>query len=142
MIELKTGGQYIAEIRSKKFNQKHTDHIMRVLNDIGTEIKRELEDVTSVSNRSGRTYYYRGVKYQASAPGEPPAKRSGRLNESFGLITNIKQMTIYNSAKSDKGFPYPLALDTGTSRMAPRPYFLKTIESFHGVIAQELQDLR
>lgn len=78
--------------------------------------------------RSGRTYRvpYTKSTYTASAPGEPPAVRTGTLRHSWGICTvgdGNGQFTIgiYTDV------PYASLLEQGTSRMAPRPFRSRVI---------------
>lgn len=128
------------DIMTGKVNLLHANNIRRALADHGPEVTKALERVTSTGPRTGRMYTYRGRKYRASAPGEPPAKRSGRLSKGFVSKARTFELVIGNTA-FEKGFPYPLALETGTSKMDPRPYFEKTIKSLHYRLQEDLQNL-
>lgn len=69
--------------------------------------------------KTGRMYRRPGGGlYQASAPGEPPAIRSGELLRSIGQPTfpapNIGQMRI--------GAPYAGKLERGSVKVAARPF--------------------
>lgn len=76
--------------------------------------------------RSGRVYKkpHSRATYTASAPGEPPARRSGalRLNwhgevKSGSSTVGTKIIAALESEQRYAGY-----LENGTSRMAPRPY--------------------
>jgi len=73
-------------------------------------------------SRSGRIYRVPGTRahYQASAPGEPPAVRTGNLRGSWSPIT-ITSNDTYRS-RIESHCAYADALDTGSSRVAARPY--------------------
>jgi len=62
--------------------------------------------------RSGRVYRLGGRPHRASAPGEPPADRSGRLMRSLVVVADRLASTA----------PYARYLEHGTARMAPRPF--------------------
>lgn len=78
--------------------------------------------------RSGRIYrkpYTRKATYRASAPGEPPARRTGNLrmhwngqvksnNSSNGGVTVVAEL--------ESQEPYAGCLENGTSKMEARPY--------------------
>lgn len=67
--------------------------------------------------RTGRVYTFRGRKHQASAPGEVPANRTGRLANSVGyLVSGHDDMQVGEEAE------YAGFLEHGTRNMAPRPH--------------------
>ncbi len=76
--------------------------------------------------RSGRVYKrpFSSSKYTASAPGEPPAVRSGDLRRSWRQKTASestgKGLTVKPAITTD--VKYAPWLDEGTDRMAPRPF--------------------
>lgn len=76
------------------------------------ELKAELSRAGT-----GRIYKRGGVTHQASRPGEPPAPDTGRLRAS---VTN--EQLPDGSVQVKVTAPYAVALEFGTSRMAPRPY--------------------
>lgn len=79
--------------------------------------------------RSGRRYRVPGTKrhYTASAPGEPPAVRTGHFRLSWQPTARVVYGSyisrIESDLRTDNG-QYTLGeiLEDGTSRMAPRPY--------------------
>lgn len=68
--------------------------------------------------------------YTASAPGEPPAMRTGTFRASWqpkqevtgGADSVSVRSYIESNAKTPKGHHLGTILENGTSRMAPRPY--------------------
>jgi hypothetical protein len=79
--------------------------------------------------RSGRRYLVPGTKryYQASAPGEPPAVRTGifRLSwqPSAHVVFGSYISRIESDVRTDNGqHNLGQILEEGTRRMAPRPY--------------------
>ena len=121
--------------KSRKFTEnlkfeevKHKNNILIGLNVHGQYVCEKLQNKIESGERHGRVYSYKGTKYTASAPGEPPANRSGKLAKSFGHTQTTKELVIFNTAFSDTGYPYPWGLERGTSKMPdPRPYFVSTI---------------
>jgi hypothetical protein len=80
-------------------------------------------------SRSGRIYRVPGTQkeYQASAPGEAPASRTGTLRTGYRFrIVNSK-----GTYTGEVGSPedYALWLEIGTSKMAPRPHLIPAFES-------------
>lgn len=77
--------------------------------------------VGSLKSRGGRLYIRRGGRaHRASAPGDWPARDTGRLLGTLKARVTLQQVEIGTSATSDRGFPYSLALRTGTRKMARR----------------------
>lgn len=77
--------------------------------------------------RSGRVYrkYPYKTTYTASAPGEPPARRTGNLRMHWnGQVKTGKSSGggIEVTAELESGEKYAAALEKGTSKMAPRPF--------------------
>lgn len=106
-----------------------------------SSIKRQLEQRTyRTSNelrnaallvlrgqRNGRTYRVPGTKryYTASAPGEPPAVRTGAFRLSWQPKARISGNLYVSSIESNqKAGKYVLGelLEGGTPKMAPRPH--------------------
>ena len=79
--------------------------------------------------RSGAQYKksFKSTRYTASAPGEPPAVRTGKLRNSFrgiaasGSTFDILSVTV--GIETDAN--YARYLDEGTRKMAARPYVEK-----------------
>ncbi len=139
-FELIKGRQYLQGIISGKIADEHREHIKRIFENYGQMITKEMETLVSTGSRSGRTYYYKGIPYVASASGEPPAKRSGLLAESFGYSASYFELRIWNNAKTYDGKPYPLFIEEGTRNMNLRPYFLIIIAKYEGQIKESLSE--
>ena len=84
--------------------------------------------------RSGRIYRVPGTKrsYQASAPGEPPAVRTGIFRLSWqpksyvGFGSYISRIETNYAVQN--GHTLGDSLENGTSRMAPRPHHDRILE--------------
>lgn len=76
----------------------------------------------------GRTYRKSPfkTKYTASAPGSPPAERSGTLKKSFRPVVEGGRSNVTSAIVSSTF--YSNWLQTGTRKMAPRPYREPIIE--------------
>jgi hypothetical protein len=73
--------------------------LRNALNEIGSEGVRETVRLIKTGQRTGRVYRFRGRDHVASAPGEAPANRSGRLANSTGYKTkNHQEMTLGQEA--------------------------------------------
>lgn len=72
--------------------------------------------------KTGRIYKFEGRDHQASAPGQPPADRSGDLRKTAGF-------RVYGWEKAEFGdrMPYGVFLEDGTRRMRPRPHIVRTV---------------
>lgn len=82
-------------------------------------------------SRGGRTYRVpsTGSVYRASAPGEPPAVRTGAFRLSWGTHVHVEKggshfraVASIESGERAGGYLLGELLENGTSRMAPRPY--------------------
>lgn len=105
----------------KKVNREAASRGVRAVNAI-----RNAELEVLRGKRSGRVYRKPHTKshYTASAPGEPPARRTGnlRLNwngtvESSGTGSGLRVTAVLESQER-----YSTYLENGTRRMAPRPF--------------------
>ena len=109
--------------------QKNVSQAARVLQ---SEVRRKLS-----GQRTGRTYPVPDTQqtYTASAPGEPPARRTGELARSY---QTHEPMTGTPEAYVGTDSPYALPLEKGTRHMAPRPHFLRTLHEQMGRIKRIL----
>lgn len=105
----------------KKVNREAASRGTRAVNAI-----RNAELEVLRGKRSGRVYRKPHTKshYTASAPGEPPARRTGnlRLNwngtvESSNTGSGLRVTAVLESQER-----YSTYLENGTRRMAPRPF--------------------
>ncbi|MCD8195891.1 MAG: HK97 gp10 family phage protein [Lachnospiraceae bacterium] len=74
--------------------------------------------------RSGKRYKKPGSssRYTASAPGEPPAVRTGTLRRSWGLIAKGDSKKGSYTAGIYTDVKYANYLEEGTGKMSARPY--------------------
>ncbi|MCD8308894.1 MAG: HK97 gp10 family phage protein [Clostridia bacterium] len=93
--------------------------------------------------RSGRVYKKPGVSthYTASAPGEPPAVRTGMLRMSWGIKAEGDGKGNYTAAIYTDT-KYAEMLETGTSRMSARPYKEKIVEKARPQVVQIFSQLK
>lgn len=90
-----------------------------------TNALRQVTVETLSHQGSGRTYHVLGRTYTASAPGEPPAVRTGRFRSSWTPSSRILENSCVSRVESDlsvNGYVLGALLENGTSRMAARPY--------------------
>lgn len=115
----------------------------RVVENVGRQaVSRGTRAVNAIRNaeldilkgsRGGRVYKkpHSSATYTASAPGEPPARRSGALRLNWhGAVEGgssggggVQITATLESEQSYSGY-----LENGTSKMAPRPYKDRIIE--------------
>lgn len=142
-VKVKYAGRYqSAEFHKTIFvkeSKKHSDHIRRVLQTHGKEVKAELVKVISESVGNGT--HYANLPNRSSSPGNAPVSQSGALEKSFYYKTSPLFLKIGNTA-NNQGAQYPTFLELGTKKMRPRPYFQCTIESLHYRLEKDLQDFR
>jgi len=74
----------------------------------------------------------------ASAPGDPPARDTGRLMESVKVVSldeqNLTALVGPDPAAFQDRDYYPLRLEFGTRAMAPRPFMRPALERFKQAI--------
>lgn len=94
--------------------------------------------------RSGRRYKKPGTKtyYTASAPGEPPAVRTGMLRMSWGMKAEGDGKGAY-TAGIYTDVPYAKPLNDGTpgGKIKPRPYEKKIIAEAKPKVVQIFSEL-
>jgi hypothetical protein len=78
---------------------------------------------------------YPGLPNRSSASGEPPAPQSRRLQESIAVLSRATQAepvsTVGPRPEAFSGLaPYPVYLEFGTRRMAPRPSARQAVNAF------------
>lgn len=87
--------------------------------------------------RSGRMYRVpnTGKKYRASAPGEPPAVRTGAFRLSWGTHVHVEKKGVHFRAVSSieskeraGGKLLGEMLENGTVKIQPRPYKKKVVD--------------
>lgn len=82
------------------------------------------------NGKSRRKYPYK-TYYTASAPGEPPARRTGNLRMHWNGQVKSENSAgggVAIVAELESGEKYAAMLENGTSKMAPRPYVEKIKE--------------
>lgn len=105
----------------KRVNREAASRGMRAVNAI-----RNAELEVLRGKRSGRVYRKPHTKshYTASAPGEPPARRTGnlRLNWNGTVESSSTGSGLRVTAVLESQERYSTYLENGTRRMAPRPF--------------------
>ena len=105
----------------KKVNLEAASRGMRAVNAI-----RNAELEVLRGKRTGRVYRKPHTKshYTASAPGEPPARRTGnlRLNWNGTVESSSTGSGLRVTAVLESQERYSTYLENGTRRMAPRPF--------------------
>lgn len=104
---------------------------LRASNELTSTVRKVLS-----GQRSGRRYRIRGRGYYtASAPGEPPAVRTGALRLSFKGRTfsrhtrnGINIHAVTESKLTVGKYVLGEMLEKGTKKMKPRPFAEKTLE--------------
>lgn len=106
---------------------RHQKGIENGLYVIGDVVGKRVKELLVQGPKTGRIYRFRGQDHQASAPGEAPATRTGRLVKSFNYnVHGPFQMEVGESA------PYAGFLEDGTGKMKPRPHVIRAITETQG----------
>lgn len=114
---------------------KHKKALRLALNEVGSDVVNRISNYIFRPPKTGRWYTYKGRRYQASAPGESPANRTGRLAKSGGYrVRNYYEMTVFETA------PYAGYLEFGTKKMAPRPHVIRAIRANKTQLIRSIKD--
>lgn len=96
---------------------------------------------TRVRNAKAKGRAFAAHRYQASAPGEPPRKRTGTLQKSIAYEVKGEGDTVV--ARIGTPVDYGRFLEFGTKRMAARPYLASSLaerrDRFFAVIRTDLR---
>lgn len=112
----------IAEL--KQHNRYFKKGIIDALHEIGNDVVLETRRLITTGNKTGRIYVFRSKFHQASAPGEAPANRTGRLKDSVDYLVHSQyKMEVGESA------PYAKYLEDGTTKMEPRPHLITAVRN-------------
>ena len=114
----------------------HIKHEMEARSYVAANELRNAELLVLRGQRGGRIYGVPGTKkkYQASAPGQPPAVRTGIFRLSwqpsahvvFGSYISRIESSVQVGTK--RSYTLGELLEHGTSKMAPRPHQDKILE--------------
>jgi hypothetical protein len=111
---------------------------------LGSNELRNASQLVLRGARGGRTYRVPGTKayYQASAPGEPPAVRTGAFRGSWerssfgGFGSYISRIESSLHVGTKRSYVLGELLEKGTSKMAPRPHHDRILEKAEPKIVQ------
>ena len=93
----------------------------------GSRALKNVELQVLRGQRGGRSYKksFKKSSYTASAPGEPPAVRSGKLRSSFRPVAGSSGGALSVKVAIETDTHYAGYLEHGTSKTAARPYVEK-----------------
>lgn len=98
----------------------------------GDQIVKEMKRLITTGAKTGRRY----GSHQASAPGEAPANRTGKLADSGGYsLRGSRQMEVGETAH------YAKFLEDGTSKMRPRPHLITAITNKSRDLINKFEEL-
>ena len=124
MIELKEADSNYRNILKILIAERATNLALTAAwKEVGTLLVNKLQYMIRNGPRTGRVYTFRGRKHQASAPGEVPANRTGKLAKSVRY-----EATGHHTLKFGEDAEYAGWLENGTHnkgggiKMAPRPH--------------------
>lgn len=124
MIELKADYKnHKAELVLEGSRELFREGIRSALFEIGAENTQQAKKFLYQPPKTGRLYPYKNRIHQASAPGESPASRSGKLARSI----TYKVRGSYQVEFAATAY-YGAWLEEGTKKMLPRPYITRTIK--------------
>ena len=110
-----------------KQHKLHKKAIKPALHEIGEIVLRENKRLITTGKRTGRRYNIAGRTHIASAFGEPPANRTGRLVKSGSY-----RVASWNSMIVGESASYAKFLEQGTRFMKPRQHLILAINNKSG----------
>lgn len=117
-------GAAIQEKIERKVESVNRQAVSRGIQAVNALRNAELEVLSG--QRSGRVYRkpHSKATYTASAPGEPPARRTGNLRLHWNGKVKQERMAggVTVTAELESQEPYAGILENGSGRMAPRPF--------------------
>jgi HK97 gp10 family phage protein len=110
----------------KRHPEKARKGSMKGLWAAGKFLQKETQKlIKDKSSKTGRTYKFKGKTHQASAAGEYPANRSGKLRKSVGF-------DVLDSEDMEFGYRdsvnYGKWLEDGTKKIKKRPALNRTVQ--------------
>lgn len=115
----------IAQINN--LSQKTNQSIRRGLYFVGKDLTKTAKQSIIKGPKTGRVYKISGRrrKHRASAPGEPPANLTGKLQKSVNFIVRgFKQMEF---GAGNRNVNYAGFLELGTKKMRKRTFLIRAI---------------
>ena len=110
--------------------------LIEVITDIATDTHALAVEGIQTGPKSGRVYRRGGVTHQASAAGQYPASDTGRLAASVRMeLPTAGDMT----GRVGTAVEYGPFLEFGTSKMAARPWLLRSFEEAKVGVERELK---
>lgn len=101
--------------------------------EVGTLLVNKLQYMIRNGPRTGRVYTFRGRKHQASAPGEVPANRTGKLANSVRYEATAHHTLVFGEDAEYAGW-----LENGTKKMGARPHLRVAVNEMQTVTMQTL----
>lgn len=140
MIEIKEADSNYQNILKVLIAERATNVALAAAwKEVGTLLVNKLQYMIRNGPRTGRVYTFRGRKHQASAPGEVPANRTGRLAKSVKYKATGHHTMVFGEEAEYAGY-----LENGTHnkdgslRMAPRPHLQVAVTEMQTVTMNTL----
>lgn len=117
-------GRRTLSVKLNAIGQRTAQEVGRAVRRGGLAIENNAADRIISPPKTGRIYpskHRKGATHQASAPGEAPAADTGRLHQSITSVQTVNGPDRYVNETAANA-PYAIALELGTSKIAPRPY--------------------
>jgi hypothetical protein len=126
------------EWKGKQFHNKLDMDIPLTLDTVGRFLRDEVKKTLSQKG-TGRIYKTgrSGGTHQASAPGEPPAARTGDLRRRTAYKSGVDHKEFF--VKVGNPLPYGPMLEFGTRKMAKRPWLGVTLRDNSGKVKTFLE---
>lgn len=132
MDDLRHPGPSLMAKSTVRFNSGKTEQrvkgvVARNMKAAALLVQADATQSLSRGGRSGRVYKRGNVQHKASAPGEPPATDTGRLQGSMGSDVLVLAKQVVGFIFAQVNYAVFLETELGLPRVAPRPFLRPAI---------------
>jgi len=135
------------ELQIKNLTELTTRGIRQGFFRLGSALKKDLNDQVLEKNKTGKVYIVRtrggqrgsgrARRHQSSAPGQTPANLTGNYRRNIGYQIHGSDQLQFGIRD---GAEYATFLESGTSRMRPRPGLGNTVKKMQGQANEYFSD--
>ncbi len=106
-----------------------------IAQNIGAEMKQEIKDILDIPVSKN------GARIVRSLPMQAPRKESGNLQNSIDYLIEGNKDNLTIKVFCSDSAPYALYLEYGTTKTAPRPFMLPTLNKYALILKEEIKEI-